>query len=77
MLSYHPKTGLKQINTPFFPAAKVGTYIGELNWNWGVLTPSWKLRVKCRTGGSTWKKISEAELPKQIRVEALLLGIQL
>lgn len=75
MLSYHKTTGLQVIKTPPFPAAKVGTYLGESFWSGTPLT--WKLRVKRRTKGSTWKQIPVAELPKEIRVEALLLGISL
>lgn len=75
MLSYHDKTGLKEIKEPPFPAAKVGTYIGERRW--GNTFSEWKLRVKRRTKGSTWKQVSKADLPKKLHMEALILGIHL
>ena len=73
-LSYHPKTGLQIIAEPPFPAARVGTYIGVRLWR-NQLT--WKLRVKRRTKGSTWKQISLEMLPKEIKLGALIQGIQL
>jgi hypothetical protein len=75
MLSYHDKTGLKEIKVAPFPAARVGTYIRESLWSFG--DDVWKLRVKRRTKGSTWKQVTKAELPKKLLMEALLLGIQL
>lgn len=77
MLIYHPTTGLKEVESPPLPAAKVGTYIQTTGWYGGRIGEPWKLRVKRRTKGSTWKWIPSAELPKQIRVEALLLGLTL
>lgn len=76
MLIYHPTTGLKEIKTPPLPAAKVGTYI-QSYWYGGSGGFPWKLRVKRRTKGSTWKYIPLEELPKQIKVEALLQGLTL
>lgn len=76
MLIYHPTTGLKEIESPPLPAAKVGTYIQTGSW-YGLQGEPWKLRVKRRTKGSTWKWVPVAELPKQIKVEALLLGLTL
>lgn len=74
-LSYHPKTGLQIIAELPLPAAKVGTYIGERNiWRNGL---TWKLRVKRRTKGSTWKQISLEILPKEIKLDALIMGIKL
>ena len=77
MLIYHPKTGLKEITSPPVPAAKVGTYIQQETWYPFVSGTPWKLRVKRRTKGSTWKWVPVSELPKQIKVEALLLGLTL
>ena len=73
-LSYHPNTGLKVITELPFPAARIGTYIGERAWSNRL---NWKLRVKRRTKGSTWKPISLEMLPKEIKLNALILGIQL
>lgn len=77
MLIYHPKTGLKEVDTPPVPAAKVGTYIQTTGWYGGRIGEPWKLRVKRRTKGATWKFIPFAELPKEIKTEALLLGLKL
>lgn len=77
MLIYHPKTGLKEVESPPLPAAKVGTYMQTDSWYGSRTGEPWKLRVKRRTKGSTWKYIPFAELPKEIRVEALLLGLTL
>ena len=76
MLIYHETTGLKEILAPPFPAAKVGTYLGTSFWR-GTHPMDWKLRVKRRTKGATWKQVTKADLPKKMLVEALLLGIQL
>lgn len=75
MLSYHEKTGLKEIDHEPHPPARVGTYIAERRGYYSKY--SWKLRVKRRTKGSTWKQVSQDELPKQLRLEALIFGIQL
>jgi hypothetical protein len=77
MLIYHKTTGLKEIKSPPFPAAKVGTYLQEESWRATRHGVPWKLRVKRRTKGSTWKQIPFNELPKEIKVEALLLGLTL
>ena len=77
MLIYHPKTGLKEITSPPVPAAKVGTYIQNDYWYAEESGITWKLRVKRRTKGSTWKQVPVAELPNKLKVEALLLGLQL
>ena len=77
MLIYHKTTGLKEIKSPPFPAAKVGTYIQDDYWYAKGSGTPWKLRVKRRTKGSTWKRIPVAELPNKLKVEALLLGLQL
>lgn len=73
MLIYHPTTGLKEVKSHPLPAAKVGTYLQNASRSESI----WKLRVKRRTKGSTWKWVPVAELPKQIKVEALLLGLSL
>ena len=74
-LSYHPKTGLQVITELPFPASRIGTYIGESIWSGRGFI--WKLRVKRRTKGSTWKQISTETLPKEIRLSALLQDIHL
>lgn len=74
MLSYHEKTGLKDIKHEPLPAARVGTYLGMYGYDTKLY---WKLRVKRRTKGSTWKQVPASELPKPLLVEALLLGITL
>lgn len=74
MLIYHPSYGLKEVATPPLPAAKVGTYIQSSTWNF---TDRWKLRIKRRTKGSTWKHVQVDDLPKELRLEALLLGLTL
>lgn len=75
MLIYHEKEGLREIETPTFPAAKVGTYLPYIHFGGNVLL--WKLRVKRRTKGATWKQVTTAELPVKMKVEALLLGLTL
>lgn len=79
MLIYHPSYGLKEVATPPLPAAKVGTYIQSSTWNftdrWKLRR--WKLRIKRRTKGSTWKYVQVDDLPKELRLEALLLGLTL
>ena len=77
MLIYHPTTGLKEVKSPPLPAAKVGTYMQTESWYGAKHGEPWKLRVKRRSKGSTWKQIPFAQLPKQIKVEALLLGLTL
>ena len=77
MLIYHKTTGLQEIKRPPLPAAKVGTYLQEASWGGTNRGNPWKLRVKRRTKGSTWKWIPLSDLPKEIKVEALLLGLPL
>ena len=77
-LSYHPKTGLQVITELPFPASRVGTYIGEYGYyNYRGNNYGWKLRVKRRTKGSTWKQISPEMLPKELKLSALVQGVQL
>lgn len=74
MLIYHETAGLKEIKHEPFPPAKVGTYIGRTSWH---ANTDWKLRVKRKTSGKTWKNVSFEQLPTRLKVEALLLGITL
>ena len=37
----------------------------------------WRLRVKRKTSGRSWKNVGVDQLPTRLKVEALLLGIQL
>lgn len=68
-ITWHPKRGLAQV--PTNQDIGLGTY-EQLRK--GV----WRLRVKRRTGGRTWKLIpNSAPIIKRIHMEALLLGIQL
>lgn len=68
MITYHPIKGFKQ--TPItYSDFTLGTY--HLNPN----TKRWRLRVTRRGKGLTWKRVKD--LPKTIKMEALILGIQL
>lgn len=67
--TWHPKRGLQLV--PYNQDVGLGTY-GEFRKD------TWRLRVKGRTGGRTWKWVpNSAPIVKRIRMEALLLGVVL
>lgn len=67
--TWHPKRGLAYVSVN--QDIGLGTYEQ-------LRKDVWRLRVKRRTGGRTWKLIpNAAPIIKRIRMEALLLGIQL
>lgn len=75
MLSFHEKTGLKEIKEFSFSAARVGIYIGDRVGSDGKVI--WKLCVKRRTKGSTWKVVHQDDLPKRLKVEAMIFCIHI
>ena len=72
MLIYHPDTGLSETDE-LAVSSPIGTYCGCTRHN-GY---QWSKRVKRRTNGSKWKGVPASDIPKQIKVEALLLGLTL
>ena len=72
MLIYHQDTGLRETDE-LLVHAHVGTYCGCARHD-GY---KWSVRVRRRTNGSKWKGVPASDIPKQIRVEALLLGLTL
>ena len=68
-LSYHPNTGINK-NKLNYQFLRNGTY--ERGW-----TGNWRLRMKRRSAGHTWKHVTVAQLPAKLKMEALILGIQL
>ena len=65
-LTYRPKHGLTKglLDWPH-----LGTYQR-------LSTGRWRLRIKLKTGGHTWKAIEPKRLPKEIRVHMLLHNVQ-
>ncbi len=76
MLIYHERTGLVQSDKAPTGALD-GTYWLDLpNNRWRGLK-DWQLRVRRRTKGSRWIRVSRDSLPKRAKMEALLLGLTL
>lgn len=67
-LLFDEKGGLREI-PPLRGAVPVGTF--------HHLNGRWRMRVKRRTAGCTWKDVELRHLPKRLRAEALLMGVKI
>lgn len=74
MLAWDPMTGLREV--PVEQLQKKDLPCGTVV-RFGDIYAPWKVRVKRRISGRTWKQVSIRDLSKRLKAEAMLLNIQI